>query len=76
MNTKYAIMNLENIVLEGKLNRLKEKALHVKIDADIYVLVSKSGFSNEVSTLDGTGTNGDSSYVRAEASCFIATASR
>lgn len=37
---------------------------------------NESGFSNEVSTLDGNSTDGDSSYVRAEASCFIATASR
>jgi len=37
---------------------------------------NESGFSNEVSTLDGNSTDGDSSYARAEASCFIATASR
>ena len=37
---------------------------------------NESGFSNEVSTLDGNGTDGESSYVSAEASCFIATASR
>ena len=37
---------------------------------------NESGFSNEVSTLDGNSTDGDGSYVRAEASCFIATASR
>jgi len=37
---------------------------------------NESGFSNEVSTLDGNGTDGDGSNVRAEASCFIAIASR
>ncbi|MBW2589946.1 MAG: hypothetical protein JRD71_04385 [Deltaproteobacteria bacterium] len=37
---------------------------------------NESGFSNEVSTLDGNSTDGDGSYVRAEASCFISTASR
>jgi hypothetical protein len=40
-------------IKKNELNRLKEKALHVKIDADIFILVSKSGFSNEVKALKG-----------------------
>ncbi len=40
-------------IKKNELNRLKEKALHVGINADIYVLVSKSGFSNELKSLKG-----------------------
>jgi hypothetical protein len=38
-------------VKKNELKSLNEKALHVKIDADIFVLVSKTGFSSEVKSL-------------------------
>ncbi len=38
-------------IKKNLLNKLKEDALHVKMDADIFILISKQGFSNEVKLL-------------------------
>ncbi|MEA1918985.1 MAG: DUF234 domain-containing protein [Campylobacterota bacterium] len=40
-------------IKKNELTKLKEKALHVKIDADIFVLISKQGFSSEMKNLKG-----------------------
>ncbi len=38
-------------IKKNLLNKLKEDALHVKMDTDIFILISKQGFSNEVKLL-------------------------
>jgi len=43
----------QNKIKKNELTKLKEKALHVSIKADVFVLVSKQGFSNEVKSLKG-----------------------
>ncbi len=40
-------------IKKSELNRAKENLLHVKLNADIFVLVSKRGFSNELKSLKG-----------------------
>ncbi len=40
-------------IKKNVLNKLKEDALHVKINADIFILISKQGFSSEIKSLKG-----------------------
>jgi len=40
-------------IKKSVLTKLKENALHVKIDADIFILLSKQGFSSEIKSLKG-----------------------
>ncbi|MEA1919740.1 MAG: DUF234 domain-containing protein [Campylobacterota bacterium] len=40
-------------IKKNELTKLKERALHVKLDVDSFILISKQGFSNELKALKG-----------------------
>ncbi|MEA3521630.1 MAG: DUF234 domain-containing protein [Campylobacterota bacterium] len=40
-------------IKKNELNKLKEKALQANIEADIFILIAKQGFSNELKALKG-----------------------